>query len=386
MIPFTKIKKTKKTRMLVLSTGGPQSGMQCLYISAKGDTWEILSHAVFPYPDQLAKEIELISHKPEVPVMLGHFASIDQKMTYFMLDCSRSLLSNAQKVNKQPHLIVVNKCSILQLAVSDINQAKQWDISCGDVQLLSSTFNVPVVSDFQRHSVLAGQVGQLPLFPGNVKLSRQQEPVSLYLDIGMISHITAVDNQAITTIVDSDIGPGTSLINTAAKDAGCKDGFDRDGSYAAQGKICNDCVESLAARPWFLLPPPKRVNTFDFTHFYEDPAIQQLSPFDRIATLTALTARTCHEFYKREFRHAVKPETVWVAGGGANNLSLLSYLATYFDPIKVKSIEDCGIPSAFRIPLALGLTVYEYITIPSGSWKAGMSPEIRGIGRWVFPE
>jgi 1,6-anhydro-N-acetylmuramate kinase len=118
---------------------------------------------------------------------------------------------------------------------------------------------------------------------------------------------------------------------------------------------------------------------------YQSPRVAALSPYDKIATLTALTARTAFEFFKREYHHVLSPETVWVSGGGANNLTLLEFLSTYFDPVKVKSVEESGIPAALRIPLALGLSVREFIAGHPGPWKAGANPEIAGVGRWILP-
>jgi anhydro-N-acetylmuramic acid kinase len=207
----------------------------------------------------------------------------------------------------------------------------------------------------------------------------------MYLNIGLISHLTIIDNPAMHTVLDSDVGPGTFLVNMAARDAGCENGFDRDGSNAAKGKVDNTCVEVLSSLAWFARPSPKHAFFQDFIGCYGLPVVTALSPFDKIATLTALTARTAFEFFKREYRHALAPEVVRVSGGGANNLTLLDYLGTYFDPLPVKSIEESGIPAALHIPLALGLTVHEFILNHPGPFKAGSAPEIDGIGRWVFP-
>ncbi len=382
---IAKLRKTKKLRMLILSAGGPQSGIQGMYIGVHGDSWDMLSHAVLQYPGPVEQLIQTITLTPGAAVEIEKLAWLDRKVSFLFLDCAKTVLSHVHKSLRRPHCAVMNKCLLYSGSFDDAVQARCWDVSLGDGQLVASALGIPVVSDFSRQGILGGTAGQLPLFPGNVKIAKQVESLSMYLNIGIISHFTIVDNQAMTTVLDSDIGPGTSLIDRAARDAGCPDGFDRDGSFAARGTVDNECLSALAGQEWFQRPSPKRAFQQDFMALYQDQRVAALSPYDKIATLTALTARTAFEFFKREYRHVLTPEVLRVSGGGANNLTLLEFLSTYFDPVKVHSVEDSGIPAALRIPLALGLSVHEYIAGHPGPWKTGTSPQITGIGRWVEP-
>src|SRR5271157_1448821 len=60
-----KLRKTKKLRMLILSAGGPQSGIQGIYICVEGDAWETVSHAVVPYPDAVEEAIGAAAFSPQ---------------------------------------------------------------------------------------------------------------------------------------------------------------------------------------------------------------------------------------------------------------------------------------------------------------------------------
>ncbi len=380
-----KLRKTKKLRMLILSAGGPQSGIQGIYICVEGDAWETVSHAVVPYPDAVEEAIGAAAFSPQAALEIRRLAWLDGKVSHLFLECGRAVLSHAHKSVRTPHCVVLNKCTLYSGPMDNGGQVRCWDVTLGDGQLLASAFGVPVVTEFARHNILAGGAGTLPLFPGNVKVAKNVEPVSVYLNIGLMAHLTVVDNQAMHTVLDTDIGPGTCLVNLAARDAGGADGFDRDGTLAARGTVNNECVSELASQEWFNRPGPKQAFVQDFTELYRHPKVAALSPQDRAATLTALTARTVFDFYKREYRHVLTPETVWVSGGGAHNLTLLEYLSTYFHPVKVQSVEDAGIPAAMRIPLALGLSVHEFVAGHPGPWKNGSDPQIEGIGRWIVP-
>ena len=385
MPSLAKLYKIKKQRFLIVSAGGPQSGIQSIYICVEGDAWEPLAHAVLPYPAPVEQLVESLALDPLAAIGLDRLGWLDQKLSYLFLECAKTALSHAHKSMRQPHCIVMNKCTLFRGPVGEGRQPRAWDVALGDPQLLASALKAPVISDFGRHGVLGGTDGGLPLFPGNAKIAKHAEPVSIYLNIGLMTHMAVVDNQAMSTVLDSDIGPGTSLINMAARQAGCQDGFDRDGSVAAKGMVDSNCLSTLLSQEWFTRPAPKQAFLQDFTALYSHPQVAALSPIDKIATLTALTARSAFEFFKREYRQVIPAEVIWVSGGGANNLTLLDYLSTYCAPVKVKSVEESGIPAALRIPLALGLTVHEYLTGHPGPWKNGTNPEINGIGRWVFP-
>jgi anhydro-N-acetylmuramic acid kinase len=385
MEPMAKIRKIRKKRFLILSAGGPQSGIQGIYIGVEGDFWELITHANLPYPDAVEQLVEEATQSAGARFELKRIAWLDQRMSFLFLECAKMALAQAHKSLRQPHVVVMNKFALYNGLCGEGNEAKPWVIELGDGQLVASAYRVPVITDFGLHAAGAGVPFTLPLFPGTLKISKHTEPISLYLNIGLISHLTIVDNQAMLTVLDSDVGPGTCLINMAAREAGCPDGFDRDGSQAALGKVDSTVLETLCAQQWFVRPPPKQGFFQDFIPLFSHESVQRLAPCDKIATLTALTARSAFEFFKREYRQVVSPEVVWVSGGGANSLTLLDYISTYFEPIKIKSVEESGIPSALRVPLALGLTVHEYIMGHKGPWKAETDSGTNGIGTWIYP-
>jgi anhydro-N-acetylmuramic acid kinase len=199
----------------------------------------------------------------------------------------------------------------------------------------------------------------------------------------MLAHLFIFDTHANHIILDTDIGPGTCLINKAAQEANCPDRFDRDGSESAQGKIDAGCLEILTSQEMFCLASPRQASLSELTKLYDHPCMKALTPRDKLATLTALTARTVFDVYKNNYRHVVKPETIWVSGGGANNLTLLDFLTTYFAPIPVKRIDEAGVAAELFIPLALGLTVDAYC-VGDSTLKSGNTPKIEKIGTWVF--
>ncbi len=381
---INQLSKSKNKRYLILSAGGPQSGIQGVYVSVEGASWSILSNALLPYPSMVQSVLETVIFSPQSPLTLDTIGRLDHALSHLFLECAKTVCAAAQNSLQQPQAIVLNKIGIWKEARNE-SQARYWNMELGDAQLLSSYFKTPVVTDFARHGILGGGPGDLPLFPGICAIHVDKGGIAAHLTIGMISRLFIFDTHARHPVIDSDIGPGTCLINRAAREALCPDGFDRDGSFAAHGKVDARCLETLATQEWFNTPLPRQATVQNMTKLYDCPCLGRLAPGDKLTTLTALTARAAFDLYKKEYRHVIAPETMWISGGGANNLTLFEFLKTYFAPVTVQRIDDIGIPAEMFVPLALGLTVDASIMGKGGPWKSGSAPEIEGIGTWVFP-
>jgi len=377
--------KAKQKRYLILSAGGPQSGIQGLYISRETDSWSLLSHAFVPYPAHIQTLWESVMPGAGACITVETLGRLDQAVSLLFLECAKTVCSTAQKSLQQPHAIVLNKPEMWKGAPIDPGQLRNWNLEIGNSWLLASYFKTPVISDFLFHDILGGGWGELPLFPGMCDILTDEEGIAAHLTIGMLSRFFIFDKTARHSIFDTDIGPGTILINAAAKNAQSAEGFDRDGSLSARGKVDGPCLELLASHPDFSAPAPRRFPHAQLYKLADTPCLERLSPLDRLATLTALTARTIFDFYKNEYKHVIAPQTLWVSGGGANNVTLFEFLKTYFAPLKLRRIDEIGIPGEMFVPLALGLSVDACIMGRSGPWKSGSASELPSIGTWFFP-
>jgi anhydro-N-acetylmuramic acid kinase len=379
---IAQLTKMKSRRYLVLSAGGPQSGIQGVFLAVEGGKWSILSQALIPYPGPVGEAISSIMKAPQALIPADTVCRLDFRISHLFLECAKTVCAAAQKSLQQPHAIVMNKLNLVKEQQKESPQPSFWNIDLGDARLLSSWFKIPAITDFVRHDILRGQTGNLPLFPGVSMIKGENDVVVAHCTVGMLAHFFMYDTHAHHTILDTDVGPGTCLINKAAYEANCPDHFDRDGSASAQGKVCSECLELLASQQPFGSGPPRRVTLSEIMKLYDHPCLLALSPVDKLATLTALTARGIFDVYKSNYRHVVKPETIWLSGGGANNLTLQDFLTTYFAPLPVRRIDETGVPAELFVPLALGLSVDAYY---AGDYrpKAGEASENGEIGTWV---
>ncbi|HEX2959251.1 MAG TPA: anhydro-N-acetylmuramic acid kinase [Chitinispirillaceae bacterium] len=380
------LKKIKKRRILVLfSSGGSQGGVQCLYIVTGQNSWELISHITLPFTQRINSLYEKIHSNAEERCSIEDISILDFKITQFCLDAIKTIITPLSTQLKKPHYIVFNKPQFWRGLIGENNQQIFWDFSSGDSQLISSTVNVPVFSDFIRNNILAGGPGILPFNPGSQVIASRKKGKVILINIGIIAHITIVNSDSNQILSDTDIGPGTVLLNQTVSTINSAESFDRDGTMASQGKVDSQCLDELANFDWFQAPCPKYASPEQFSELLNNSTLKFLSSQDRIATITALTARIIYDYCRKESISQEKDMSIYISGGGALNQTLIDFLKTYFDPIAVNTIEELGVPVDMYTPLAFGLTVDAFLTDNNVPRQTGNTPMISSIGRWVVP-
>ena len=381
---LSKIKLLKKRRALVISAGGIQSGIQVMYLGFEGDNWEIYSKALLPYPQRVGELIVRLS-ETQKPVALSEIGWLDYKMTTLFLESANSALSAAPTSVREPHYAVLHKPTLWKGETGENLQQHNWNLTVGDELYLANALDVPVMTGFLRHNILAGGPGILPTLLGSVNIAKYLTGIHIFVNIGLVSRVTVIDKRTDRQILESDAGPGTVLIDMCARMAGCQNGFDRDGQLTSQGQALAACLEELAADPWITKAAPKQALPEMFERILKHRCLKPLSRVDRLATITALTAKSIYDFYRREYREPAPPEAIWISGGGVNNLVLMDFLKASFDPIPVRSVEELNVPADMKIPLTLGLTVDAFIMGEEFPWESGPNPKINPLCRCTMP-
>lgn len=379
-------KKLKYRKVLVISAGGEQSGIQCLYFIERGGSWEIISHALVPYPPRIGA---LLENKGRCAVTTDDLSWFEYKITLLFVESAKAALASVPRALRKPNLIVLNQPTLFKGPTGENERFPQWNLSFGDPQFLATSLGVPVISDFVRYSLLSGRNASAPTLAGNLIIARNFSGTVVFLNIGLVTRMTIIDRTVGGAlgrcIFDSDTGPGMCLINRCARETNSPDGFDRDGSDAAKGKVDGASLNALATSPWFLQDGPKEASSEFFDPLLQKPCLISLSPLDKLATITALTARTIYDFFRKEYKETTPPEAVIISGGGANNLLLGKFLSTYFSHCPIQSSESLGIPGEMRVPLAIGLSVDAFLTEKATIWEGGNPDFKTRIGRVSCP-
>ena len=206
-------------------------------------------------------------------------------------------------------------------------------VQIGDGASLARSLAMPVVSDLRGADVAAGGQGA-PLVPAYhralVRALKREGPV-VVVNIGGVANITYVDGD---TLIACDTGPGNALLDDfMLRMTGSS--VDRDGATAARGKADEAWIAGVLAQPFFAKPPPKSLDRNDFAHLN----LPAMSVEDGAATLTALTAASIARIASMLPR---QPKSWIVAGGGANNPTMMRMLAERVSPARVERAADLG--------------------------------------------
>jgi 1,6-anhydro-N-acetylmuramate kinase len=356
---------------------------QGLYVIIHDGTWEVIAHAFFPYGDKIDALIESARRSP---VALCDLSWLECNVTRLLAECAKTVMAQMPRGLKKPHLIVLNELSLYRGPTGESGPFGVWNVGIGDPQFLATTMNTPVISDVSRHHILAGGRGAVPTITGDLIMAKRYGNIVAFLNIGLISHLTVVDSRTPQRcIIDSDTGPGMCCINRVARDIDCPGGFDRDGSQAAKGTVNAACLDLLATSPWFLTDGPKEGSADQFTSLLQKANLGALEPLDRLATITALTARTAYDFFRRAWKENSLPEVMVLSGGGANNSALGNYMAAYFGHLPITGCEKCAIPPELRVPLANGLSTDSFLLGQATMWEDGVLPRPGLLGRVSTP-
>ncbi|HEY5380604.1 MAG TPA: anhydro-N-acetylmuramic acid kinase [Pseudolabrys sp.] len=208
-------------------------------------------------------------------------------------------------------------------------------VQLGDGEALARRLGLPVAYDFRADDVAAGGQGA-PLVPVfHQALARDLDrphPIAV-LNVGGVANVTFVDGN---DPVACDTGPGNALIDDFMR-ARTGAPLDRDGDQAARGRVDESFIAGVLANEFFSKPYPKSLdrNAFAFSNI----GLPNFSVSDGAATLSALTAASVACIVP----HLPALPRAWiVAGGGAQNPTLMRMLAERLKPATVETADTVG--------------------------------------------
>jgi len=270
-------------------------------------------------------------------------------------------------------------------------------LQLGCPSTLAERTGIRVVSDFRARDLAAGGHGA-PLVPWADAVFFTSDDRSRTLqNLGGMGNVTWLPPRGDSSpILAFDTGPGVALLNEAA--ALATNGawsFDRDGSLARSGGVVEGVLARLAALPFFRQPPPRSTGREVFGPALVREAMEWLeeetgveprpgSPEegwpDLLATLTALTAWSIGDSYRRWVLPR-RIEEVYLMGGGARNPALWESLEAEIAPIAVRKGEELGMDPDAREAACFGLLAWAHLrgfpaNVPGTTGAAG--PRVLG--------
>ncbi|WP_035348922.1 anhydro-N-acetylmuramic acid kinase [Edaphobacter aggregans] len=249
------------------------------------------------------------------------------------------------------------------------------DVRCtwqlGEASVIAERLRIPVVSDFRPADLAAGGQGA-PLVPMLDYCMFRSDKVSRVLqNLGGIANMTAIPaGGAVGDVLAFDSGPANMVIDACMARLFGK-GFDHGGVVARRGVAIRRVVDRLLRERYFLAAPPKSCGREEFGDAFVDRFLATCrkagaTEADVVATATALTAASILEAYRMFVRRHLERKAsaqdveYVVAGGGAQNATLMTMLRAGLEPmgVRVRAMDELGIPAQAKEAVAFALLAW----------------------------
>ena len=242
-------------------------------------------------------------------------------------------------------------------------------LQIGEPSVIAQETGVTTVADFRTRDIAAGGEGA-PLVPYADFILFGRDGIGRAIqNIGGISNVTFLPADGnINEIIAFDNGPGNMIIDRFAETI--TDGkykYDKDGELASKGKLNQELLERLCTHPYLSKLPPKSTGREDFGIQFSDDLYKQLKQdnidvHDAIATITAFTAKSISDSYRKFIQPHYKIDEVIISGGGVRNHVLSQFLKDYLVDVSISRVDDFGIPSDAKEALAFAILANEAIS------------------------
>jgi anhydro-N-acetylmuramic acid kinase len=245
-------------------------------------------------------------------------------------------------------------------------------LQIGEPCVIAERTGITTVADFRPRDVAAGGQGA-PLVPRtDWILFRHRTRNRAVQNIGGIANVTYLPaGAAADDVIAFDTGPGNMIIDRIIERVtnGTKH-FDADGRIAASGKVDARLLREMSKHPFLRRRPPKTTGREEFGAAFTDAIHKKakrrgVCDTDLIATVTALTATTIADAYRR-FLPAPVDEVI-LCGGGARNPTLTAMLQEELPDAKVAAMDEWGLNADAKEAISFALLARQTIRGSAGS-------------------
>ncbi len=241
-------------------------------------------------------------------------------------------------------------------------------LQIGEPSVIAQETGVTTVADFRTRDIAAGGEGAPLVAYADFVLFGRDKICRAIQNIGGIANVTFLPGDCdINRVIAFDTGPGNMIIDRFAEIiTNGKSKFDKDGELASKGKLNQDLLETLCSHPYLSRHPPKSTGREDFGIQFSDDLYKEIKQgnidaLDAIATVTAFTARSISDSYRRFIQPFSEISEVVISGGGTHNLTLLRFLEGYLKGTKIRKVDEFDIPSEAKEALSFAILANETV-------------------------
>jgi N-acetylmuramic acid 6-phosphate etherase len=323
--------------------------------------WEILHACTTPLPADLRRELEAVTAGEPRPV--AALAELDTRLARAFAEAAGGCVRAAGLALADVALIGSHGQTLWHQPGGPFGAT--WQAGSGAT--VAALTGVTTVSDFRTADVALGGQGAplVPYVDRLIALAGGSSGRTAFQNMGGIGNVTWLDGASLLAF---DTGPGNRLIDACVAAAtGGAARWDEGGQMAARGRVDEDLVARwLETDPFLRLPPPRSTGREHYDDAYvarlrAEAMARGLAGDDLVATVTAFSAASVADAYKRFLPGGLAGLSVHVSGGGARNASLMRELSARLAPAAVTDIGQWGIDPDFKEAFAFALLAYQAV-------------------------
>ena len=370
MKSFHQLTQKREKKVIGLMSGTSVDGVDAALVKIRGHGLETQVEllAFHPHPFEATVRDRIFDlFQPETS-RVDEICQMNFLIGEVFADAALSVIYDAKLEVGEIDLIGSHGQTVYHLPPQKGVQYVPSTLQLGEPAVIAYRTGIPTIANFRVADLAAGGQGA-PLVPYvDFLLFRQTDRTVALQNIGGISNVTLIPAGAAgSDVLASDTGPGNMIIDSVMEIlTDGEEKYDNAGQLAAQGSVCESLLEEWLEHPFISARPPKTTGREAFGRQFADQAIQQaqnqnLASADLVATLTAFTAQTIFDYYRRFLFPHSSVDEIYISGGGSHNLTLMQHLKTLFQPIPLLPIDSIGFSSDAKEAIAFAVLANEAV-------------------------
>ena len=347
---------------------------------------QLIEFDTFSYPAEVKEMVLAASSSEKGTVDL--ICHLNFRLGDIFANAASSILQKANVDNNEVAFIGSHGQTIRHLPEGhkDFPENLPSTMQIGEPSVIAEKTGIKTVADFRVRDMAAGGLGA-PLTPfAHFLLFHSKKESRIVQNIGGISNLTFLpEGGDIDKVIAFDTGPGNMLIDgLVSRLSHGEKPFDKNGEWAAKGKINEDLLSFMMDHPFIKKLPPKSTGREEFGEAFLRKVLskakqQKIMEGDLITTITAFTAESMIFNYKEHILKMDCPSEIIFCGGGVHNNFLMDMIKNKLPKITISTTEKYGIsPDALE---AVSFAILANETIHGNSSNL---PSVTGAKRKVI--
>ncbi len=364
-------------------SGTSTDGISACLVEITGDYLDtqvkLVAYETYPYEKSLRETLLSLTRTTQAPTQASveEVARLNIILGKIFADAARNVAVLANVPLREIDLIGSHGHTVIHRPrpCRDGNDESKennpsFTLQIGEPSVIAQETGITTIADFRMRDVAAGGSGA-PLVPyvdyllfRDVKLSRAIQNIGGIANVTFLPGGCSINNDN-DDIIAFDTGPGNMVMDriTHTITHGECD-YDDGGRLAQKGRVDDALMSRLMDHPYLSRTPPKSTGREDFgvsfsDDLYKEARSASCDDHSILATVTAFTAKSIAESYRRFIMPGHDISEVILCGGGSKNLTLVRFLRDFLGKIPVRAMEDFGIPSQAKEPLSFAVLANE---------------------------